>query len=95
MHPDKVERDQVHQLTDLPNIGKAMAKDLEQLGISAPKQLCGRDPYELYLALCDLTGQRQDPCVLDVFISITRFADGEPPKAWWHYTAERKTRYRL
>jgi hypothetical protein len=28
--------------------------------------------------------------VLDVFISITRFVDGEAPRAWWDYTAERK-----
>jgi hypothetical protein len=36
------------------------------------------------------TGVRHDPCVLDVFMSITRFMDGEDPKAWWDYTPERK-----
>ncbi|MFQ6370449.1 helix-hairpin-helix domain-containing protein [Shewanella sp. YIC-542] len=95
MNPSKVKREQVHQLTDLPNIGKAMAADLQRLGIISPKQLQGRDPYELYLALCELTGERQDPCVLDVFMAITRFADGAEPAPWWHYTAERKQRYRL
>lgn len=90
MHPSKVVRDQVRELTDLPNIGLAMAKDLRALGIDAPGQLVGQSPWELYWRLCDETGSQHDPCVLDVFISITRFMDGEPPKPWWHYTAERK-----
>ena len=37
-----------------------------------------------------MTGVRHDPCVLDVFMSITRFMDGEAPRAWWDYTPERK-----
>lgn len=93
MNPARVERDRVHQLTDLPNIGPAMAKDLELVGIHAPQQLIGKDPLDLYLALCRATGARQDPCVLDVFISVTRFMNGEAPKPWWAYSAERKQRY--
>lgn len=92
MNPAKVIRGQVSALTDLPNIGPAMAKDLERLGMRAPEQLTGRDPYALYDALCALTGQRHDPCVIDVFISITRFMDGDDARPWWHYTAERKIR---
>lgn len=90
MHPDKVVRERVRRLTDLPNIGPACAGDLQRLGIDAPAQLIGQDPRELYERLCVLTGTRQDPCVLDVFISITRFMAGEPARPWWHYTAERK-----
>ena len=33
MHPAKVRRDHLHQLTDLPNIGPASAADLRRLGI--------------------------------------------------------------
>lgn len=95
MHPAKVVREQVKQLTDLPNVGPAMAGDLRRLGIEQPAQLNGQDPYQLYLRLCQLTGVRQDPCVLDVMISLVRFADGEPPQAWWHYTSERKKLYSL
>lgn len=82
--------DECTDLEDLPNVGRAMAGDLRLLGITKPKQLCGRDPYRLYEKLCRVTGERQDPCVLDVFISIVRFMDGEPARPWWHYTAERK-----
>ena len=90
MHPAKVVRAQVRTLTDLPNIGPAMAGDLRQLGINEPAQPKGRDPFALYDQLCAITGQRHDPCVIDVFISITRFMDGADAHAWWHYTGERK-----
>lgn len=93
MNPAKVVRAKVQKLTDLPNIGPAMAGDLLQLGIEHPNALRGCDPLVLYQRLCELTGIRHDPCVLDVFMSITRFMDGEPARAWWDYTAERKQRY--
>ncbi|MBA4072274.1 MAG: mitomycin resistance protein [Gemmatimonas sp.] len=93
MNPAKVNRGKVSRLTDLPNVGPSVARDLQLLGIRTPSQLVGRDPAELYRALCKRTGTRQDPCVLDVFISITRFADGGPARPWWHYTAERKRKF--
>lgn len=90
MNPTKVDRAKVRRLTDLPNIGKAMAEDLRSIGIHEPDQLIGKSAYDLYDALCAKTGVRQDPCVLDVFLSITRFMAGDDPKVWWAYTAERK-----
>ncbi|MFT4255511.1 MAG: helix-hairpin-helix domain-containing protein [Pseudoxanthomonas sp.] len=77
-------------LTDLPNIGKAMAGDLRLLGIEQPQQLIGLDPYRLHDELCRLTGTRHDPCVIDTFISAVRFMEGAPPLPWWDYTEERK-----
>ncbi|MGE4441667.1 MAG: helix-hairpin-helix domain-containing protein [Desulfomicrobium sp.] len=90
MNPAKVRRDRLLALTDLPNIGPAMARDLRLLGFEHPGQLAGQDPQTLYDRLCELTGVRQDPCVLDVLVSVTRFMDGEEPKPWWHFTPERK-----
>jgi hypothetical protein len=90
MNPAKVEREHIKQLTDLPNIGKAGEADLILLGIAAPEQLIGRSAYEMYDELCEKTGRRHDPCVIDVFLSITRFMDGEAPRQWWDYTDERK-----
>ena len=81
------------ELRQLPNIGPAMVEDFKALGITRPAQLAGKDPYALYLHLCEITGARHDPCVLDTFISAVRFMEGEPPQPWWHYTAERKSRY--
>lgn len=90
MNPARVVRACVRELTDLPNIGKAMAGDLRRLGIREPAQLKGKSPFELYDRLCRLTGQRQDPCVLDVFMSITAFMNGKSPRPWWDFTAARK-----
>jgi hypothetical protein len=90
--PAKVIRSKVQQLTDLPNIGKASAEDLRVLGIRAPAQLADKCPFELYERLCSKTGVRHDPCVIDVFMSVTSFMDGGPPKPWWEFTEERKRR---
>lgn len=90
MNPGRVRREALAQLTDLPNIGRAGAEDLRRLGILRPQDLLGQDPFEMYERLCRLSGQRHDPCVIDVFISVTRFMAGEPPRPWWDYTEERK-----
>ncbi|MDP2370912.1 helix-hairpin-helix domain-containing protein [Rhodoferax sp.] len=71
-------------------MGPSVAEDLKLIGIHSSGQLIGKNPIALYESLCLKTGARQDPCVLDVFISITRFMDGEPPRVWWDYTAQRK-----
>jgi hypothetical protein len=80
------------RLEDLPYVGPAIAAKLRLVGVREPSDLIGRDPYPLYEELCVRTGMRIDPCVLDVFISLTRLMDGEPAKPWWEYTAERKAR---
>lgn len=68
MKPTKVVRDRIWTLTDLPNVGPAVAADLHRLGIDSPEQLKGRDAFALYDQLCSITGRRQDPCVIDVFL---------------------------
>lgn len=93
MNPVKVVREKTKKLTDLPNIGKSLADDLRSIGIDTPQMLKGKDPYELYQRLCEVTSSRQDPCVLDVFMSVTDFMNGNEPKVWWDYTDERKKRY--
>lgn len=90
MHPDKVRRDRLTRLEDLPNIGPAMARDLRLLGIQTPADLIGADACELYERLCHLTGMRHDPCVLDVFLSVVRFMAGDPAQPWWAYSEARK-----
>ncbi len=90
MHPSKVSRDRLTCLTDLPNVGVSIAGDLRLLGIEQPQQLIGQDPIDLYQKLCQATGQRHDPCVLDTFMSIVSFMDGQPAKPWWEFTESRK-----
>ena len=78
------------KLESVPNVGPAIAAKLRLLGFESPSELAGRDPYAMYRDLCEQTGKRYDRCLLDVFISAVSFADGEPPKPWWKFTAQRK-----
>ena len=80
------------RLEDLPNIGPAIAAKLRAIDIDIPSDLVGRDPYEIFDELNARTDTPHDPCLLDVFIAVTRFLSGEPAKPWWSYTAERKAR---
>jgi hypothetical protein len=69
-----------------------MAADLRLIGIHRPEQLIGRDAFEMHEALCAKTGQRHDPCVIDVFMSVVHFANGGEALPWWNFTDERKRR---
>jgi hypothetical protein len=91
--PKAARADDCQVLEQLPNIGPALAADLRRLGIHHPGELRTRDPFQLYQALCQATGRRQDPCVLDTFMAATDFMRGARPTPWWHYTAQRKQVY--
>jgi hypothetical protein len=90
MHPNKVNRNRLNHLKDLPNIGPAMAADLATLGIQSPADLVGRSAFEMYAQLCDVTGVQHDPCVIDVFMSVIDYMAGNEAKPWWDFTPERK-----
>jgi len=81
------------RLEQLPNIGPALAADLRSIGVGHPRELAVRDGHALYRALCDKTGRRQDPCVLDTFLAVCDFMRGAPPAPWWTYTARRKATF--
>ena len=82
------------KLESIPNVGPAIAAKLRLLGVASPSELAGQDPYEMYRSLCEQTGKRYDPCLLDVFISAVSFANGAPPKPWWKFTHQRKAQLR-
>ena len=77
----------MRKLADLHGIGKAMLKDFELLKVKSVEDLATRDGYVLYRALEKKTGQRQDPCVLDVFrcaVEQARNPQLEREKCnWW------------
>lgn len=81
-------------LQEIPNVGPAMAGDLIRLGILRLEDAVGRDPDEMYGALCNIDGTRHDPCVRDVFASVVAYAHGGPRRPWWEFTPERKARER-
>ena len=80
MNPERVVRSEVKTLTDLPNVGPAIAGQLATIGICTPAELRGREPLELFEALCARSGRRLDPCLLDVLLSIADFIDGGDPR---------------
>lgn len=91
MHPARCPpASEAVDLLQLPNVGAAMAADFHLLGHHSPQSLRHADPYLLYQALCQQTGKRHDPCVLDVFIAVTHYLQQDQALPWWHFTAQRK-----
>lgn len=81
---------EVGRFTDIPNVGPATAGDFERLGLRSPEELAGSDAFALYDRLCEVTGTRHDPCMIDVFMAAVDFMRGAPARPWWHYTPQRK-----
>jgi hypothetical protein len=82
------------RLGDLISVGPAMLRDFEMLGIRNVRQLAHAHPRKMYDRLCRLTGQRQDPCVLDVFCAaVAQARNPRLPAAqcqWWYWSRKRK-----
>ena len=90
MNKSARDRSEYTKLEQIPNVGHSIAGDFKRIGIFHPHELLKQDPYSMYDKLCRITHSRQDPCVLDTFISAVRFMQGSPKRPWWAYTAERK-----
>jgi len=76
-------------LQTLPSIGPSLALDLRALGVRSKAALKRRNPEALYARLCQLRGQRQDPCVLYSFRCAAYAARTPKPKPelllWWQW----------
>lgn len=84
---------EARRLEAIPNVGPSIAADLREIGVNQPRQLIGRDPYDLYARSNARRGMIQDPCLADCFISAVRFMEGAPARPWWKYTPERKRHF--
>ena len=77
------------ELEVIPSVGPSIADDLISMGITRVNQLKGRSPEALYKQLCELTGERQDPCVLYTFRCAVYYASNarhDPEKLkWWNW----------
>jgi hypothetical protein len=87
---------QERSLQDLTSVGPAIARDFELLGIRSVAQLSRRSPEKLYEKLCEITGQAQDICCLDVFRAAVAQARNPLLPAeqcqWWYWNRRRKAR---
>jgi len=83
------------KLGDLRGIGKKMLEDFDQLGVRSVQQLKSRDADELYRRMCEISGQRQDPCVLDTYrCAIEQARNPNLPdeqRDWWYWSRLRKS----
>ncbi len=79
-------------LSDLRNIGKAMVKDFELLGIESVEQLAQHDADTLYARIQELTRTRHDPCVWDTYAAAIHQAKTGEGLPWWEFTKLRKDR---
>jgi hypothetical protein len=77
-------------LTDLPNIGKAIADDLMAIGIHSPSQLADRNPMAVFHELAPVMGHRHDPCVFYTLLSVKQYLNGGPAMPWWKFAPEGK-----
>ncbi len=80
------------ELQRLPGVGPSIAADLGRLGVRSVEDLARRDPERperLYARLCEITGTRQDPCVLYTFRCAVYAARTERPDPellkWWKW----------
>ena len=87
---------ETQRLEDLISVGPAMLRDFELLGIRSVAQLAKSSPREMYRRLCEITGERQDICCLDVFHAAV--AQARNPRlpaekcVWWYWSRKRKAR---
>jgi len=83
-------------LQDLTSVGPAIARDFELLGIRSVAQLSRRNPEKLYEKFCEITGQAQDVCCLDVFrAAVAQARNPRLPaeqRQWWYWSRRRKAR---
>ena len=84
---------QVETFLDIPNVGPAMVKDFDEIGIRKPSDLKSKDALTLYHKLCKVTKKCHDPCVLDTFLAVVDFMNGAPARPWWQYTPKRKKNF--
>ena len=78
----------IDELRIIPGVGKSIAADLRNIGITKVSDLAGRSPEELYALSNRHAGLTQDRCLLYVFREAVCFAEGgrEPEKLkWWSW----------
>lgn len=76
-------------LMTIPGVGKSIAQDLIDIGITSVVDLKGKNPEQLYVASCRLVGGPIDRCLLYVYRCAVYYAshknhDPELLK-WWSW----------
>jgi hypothetical protein len=79
----------IKSLTQIPGVGKSIARDLYDIGIRKVSDLKNKDPEELYALSNKVAGAVQDRCLLYVFRCAVYFAESTAPNPellkWWNW----------
>lgn len=82
------------QLQEIPGVGKAIARDLYDLGFRSSGELKNLDPEELYFKLCAHKGMQVDRCMLYVFRCAVYYASNKVHNPellkWWNWGDKRQ-----
>ncbi|NLH41727.1 MAG: pathogenicity locus [Planctomycetes bacterium] len=77
------------ELEQIPAVGKSIARDLRQIGVTSVNQLRDGDPEKLYQRLCDFKASPVDRCMLYVFRCAVYYASSNDPDPellkWWKW----------
>ena len=96
----KEKQQAIKELTIIPGVGKSLATDLWNIGITTISDLKGQDPETLYELSNRFAGTVQDRCVLYVFRCAVYYADTpvaqhEAEKLkWWNWKDKKKSNKR-
>ncbi|GAB1402822.1 helix-hairpin-helix domain-containing protein [Elusimicrobiota bacterium] len=83
----------IKELMIIPGVGKSIAEDLTDIGISSVSDLKGKNPEKLYDESNKFTGKVQDRCLLYVFRCAVYFAEGGRDSnklKWWNWKDSKK-----
>ena len=79
----------VKELTQIPGVGRSIADDLIEMGITKISDLNGKDAMRLYNKSNRQVGVVQDRCLLYVFRCAIYFASNEKHEEeklkWWNW----------
>jgi len=79
-----------HELRQLCNVGPATLGDLLLLGINSIAELARQDPEEMFVQLEEITGRKQNICMLDLFRAIVHEAQTGERRSWSYYSRLRR-----
>jgi hypothetical protein len=79
----------VKDLEQIPGVGKKIAREMQNIGISSVSQLKGKKPEKLYQKLSDFKAAPVDRCMLYVLRCAVYYASNtkhEPELLkWWNW----------
>jgi len=92
-----IKKESIIELKTIPGVGKSIANDLWNIGISSIRDLVGKNPEHLYDLSNNFVGHIQDRCLLYVFRCAVYYANNpkenlESEKLkWWNWKDKKES----